>query len=513
MLERPPNRASSTVKGDLECYTRSMSGRLNKRTVLRASFNSVFKSRLCLALYFSLALSTLLFSTLLFSTLAFAQQNPEAARLLGEARKVVAEAEAQYAGTVLNIDQPLFRRAINLGEQALAADPNDPETALFLARTYSRIGWFIRAWPRWQGYLSTGGALTPDDADKFAATGTELGFARYSVGDLSGALPYYRTVAEVLPDDPRSPELAGAHFVGAGRPGGGAALLGAPGEPGPEQRRFYVLPRPHQRANTGRSGGERGVSQRFERLRRGRLSGGASRLQDRRAANPRFTEALTWAARTSGELERFDEATALWQRVLELAPDDPGAKYFLGLIRDQKQWGAAAASAFYEGQKLYQEDDLAGAAERFDAASRFNPAFKDALVWTARSLQELGQADEALAAWRKVLKLDPEDKRATYFLNLAEQQFAYGSEAGRAFVQGVEQFEVSNLTEAESLFHEAVQTNPNFAEAWAWLGRTRFTSADYAAAAVALPQSRRVEPDNDDYRFFADEAAFLSGDE
>ncbi|CAN5900737.1 hypothetical protein BH24DEI2_BH24DEI2_23070 [soil metagenome] len=472
-----------------------MSSRPNGEKRAAPSFGLVLEIGLCLTLW--------------LGTPTFAQQTPEAARFWNEARAVVAEAEARYAGTVLNIDQPLWRRAIDLGEQSLAASPDNPETTLFLAQTYSRIGWFIRAWPRWQSYLAAGGTLNPDDAGRFAKTGTELGFSRYSVGDLGGALPYFQTVAEVLPDNPEALSWLGRILLEQSDP---AAAL-------PYWERLASL----DPANGGFTF-YRDLTN--EQLQVGPAASAAFRsglsaydagdletaLEDFKTAtaNPQFTEAFTWAARTSGELERFDEATALWQQVLELAPDNASAKYFLGFIKDQKQWGAAAASAFYEGQKAYQEDDLVGAAERFDAAARFNPAYKDAAVWTARSLQELGQADKALVAWRTVLKLDPADKRAAYFLNLAEQQLAYGSEAGRAFVQGVEQFEVANLTEAETLFQEAVQTNPDFAEAWAWLGRTRFTSADYAAAAVAYEKAAELAPDNDDYRFFADEAAFLA---
>ncbi len=474
-----------------------MSGRLKEERV-GSSLGRVFKVCLCVGLWLGGAR---------------AQQNPEAARLLNEAETIVAEAEAQYAGTVLNIDQPLWRQAIDLGEQALQAAPNDPEAVLFLARTYSRIGWFIRAWPRWQSYLETGGTLAPDDAAAFAKTGTELGFSRYSAGDLAGALPYYQTVAATLPENPEALSWLGRILLEQGDP---AAALPywerlAALDPSNSGFSFYRdLSSEQLRVGPAASAAFRAGLGAYDA---GDLASALADFETAAASNPRFKEALTWAARTSGELGQFDKATAYWNEVLDLAPDDPGAKYFLQLVQDQKQWGAAAASAFYEGQNLYEQGDLAGAAERFDAAARFNPAFKDAAVWTARSYQELGQVDRALVAWRGVLKLDPEDKRAAYFLNLAEQQLAYGSEAGRAFVQGVEQFELANLSEAETLFQEAVQTNPDFAAAWAWLGRSRFTQADYAAAATAYRTAAELEPGNDDYRFFADEAAYLSGEE
>ena len=440
-------------------------------------------------------------------------QPSEAARLLSEAQTIAAEAEARYAGTMLNIDQPLWRQAIDLGEAALRAAPDDPETVLFLARIYSRIGWYVRAWPRWQAYLALGGTLQPDDAATFARTGTELGFSRYSAGDLTGALPYYQKVAETLAEDAEALSWLGRIALEQGDPNSAlpywqrAVAL----DPTNEGFTYYRdLSEEQLRVGVDASTAFRNGLSAYDA---GDLETALGFFEAAVAANGSFQEALTWAGRTNLELERFDKATVYWQKVLELSPGDPGAQYFLQLIQDQQRWGVAASGAFYEGQRLYEEGELEAAAERFDAAARFNPSYKDALVWTARSLLELGQMDKALVAWRNVLKLDPEDNRASYFLKLAEQQLAYGSEAGRAFVQGVEQFEVANLSEAEALFQEAVNANPNFAEAWAWLGRTRFTSADYAAAATAYAKAAELEPDNDDYRFFADEAAFLAGDE
>ena len=474
-----------------------MSGKTKRERNTDSAF--FVRLSLCLALWFASA--------------GASAQATDAAQLLSKAQKVAAEAEAQYAGTILNIDQPLWRQAINLGEQALAAAPNNPDTVLFLAKTYSRIGWYVRAWPRWQTYLESETTLQPDDAATFAKTGTELGFSRYSAGDLAGALPYYLKVADVQPENAEALSWLGRLSLEQGDPATALPYWqrAVAVDPGNQGFAFYRdLSAEQIRVGVSASNAFRSGLSAYDA---GNLETALADFEAAAAANDQFKEALTWAGRTSGELEQWDKAERYWNKVLALAPDDASAKYFLQLVQDQKQWGAAAASAFYEGQKFYDQGDLKAAAERFDAAARFNPAYKDALVWRARSFQELGEGAKAVEAWRGVLKLDPADKRATYFLSLAEQQLTYGSEAGRAFVQGVAQFEVADLGAAETSFQTAVDANPKFAEAWAWLGRSRFTQADYAAAAAAYTKAADLEPSNDDYRFFADEAAYLSGDD
>ena len=63
---------------------------------------------------------------LLSASVGFAQRNAEADRLLGEARAAAESARETYAGSIFNIDQPLWRRALDLGQTSLAASPQRP---------------------------------------------------------------------------------------------------------------------------------------------------------------------------------------------------------------------------------------------------------------------------------------------------------------------------------------------------------------------------------------------------
>ena len=449
----------------------------------------------------------------LFSaSVGVAQRNAEADRLLGEARAAAASARETYAGSIFNIDQPLWRQALDLGRQALEQAPNDPEITQFLAQTYGEIRWYVRAWAQWQDYLTLGGTLSAEDssAAQFAEAGTELGFARYEVGDLAGALPFYEEVVDTLPNNVEALSwLARIHYE-LGEAEQALPYWEQLTELEPDNSGFaYYLNLTEEQLQIGPEAS--GAFQRgLQAYDAGNLEDALSAFETSLSANNSFIQAYVWAARTSQELGQPAKAAAYWEQVLELDPSDSRAEYFAQVARDQEAWGVEAVNAYVEGRRLYEQEDLEGAAELFEDAVQSNPRYKDAHVWAARSYQELGRANRAIAAWQRVLELDPGDNRARYFLRQAEQQRTYGDEAGRAFAQGVSAFELSNFGDAIANFEEAVGANPDFTEAWGWLGRTYFSQGDYAEAADAYGRAADLEPDNDDYRFFADEAAALA---
>ena len=444
------------------------------------------------------------------ASVGFTQRSAEADRLLGEARAAAASARETYAGSIFNIDQPLWRSALDLGRQALQEAPNDPDITRFLAQTYGEISWYVRAWAQWQDYLTLGGTLDGDTAAQFAEAGTELGFARYEVGDLAGALPFYEAVNATLPNNIEALSwLARIHFE-LGEAEQALPYWQRLTELEPDNSGFaYYLNLTEEQIQIGPEAS--GAFQRgLQAYDAGSLEAALDAFETSLSANNSFIQAYVWAARTSQELGMPSKAVGYWEQVLELDPSDSRADYFAQVARDQQEWGVEAVNAYVEGRRLYEQDDLAGAAERFDDAALANPRYKEALVWVARSYQELGRVNRAIAAWQRVLELDPDDNRARYFLRQAEQQRTYGDEAGRAFAQGVSAFELADFGEAITHFEEAVDANPDFTEAWGWLGRTYFSQGNYTEAADAYSRAADLEPDNDDYRFFADEAAALA---
>ncbi len=440
----------------------------------------------------------------------------DASRLLQQAKEASAKAQATYA--TFDIDKPLWRDAMRLGGEAQRIEPENPEIALFLAQTYSYTKWYIRAWEQWQKYLSLGKTL--DDATaqtdnlaktQFLETGTELGFAAYEAQNLEVALEYYKAVNAVVADDVETLTWLGRIHLELGQPSEARPYWQRASELDPDnesigyfstiiEEQVTVGPEASSMFQTG-----------IRAYEAGKLEEALQAFEWSVSANDTFTQAYVWAGRTSLELGESNLAVTYWSRVLELDPSDTRAKYFLEVAQTQVTYGAEATTAFYEGQTYYSQQNLAEAAKSFERATKENDTYTEAFVWTARSYQELNQFDKAIPFWERVLILDPNDSRASYFLLLARKQISGDTPSGEAFMEGITYYQKNDFVNAERSFKNAVQADTAFADAWGWLGRVYFTVANYPEAATAYARAAQLAPSNSDYRFFADEAKRLAG--
>ena len=447
---------------------------------------------------------------LLVVAVAVGQRTAEAESRWQEA--VAAQQAALAGANVDSPDQPLWREAIAAGRAAVELAPDDPALVRTLAQTYSYTLWYVRAWDQWLRYLELGGSLDDaTDRQLFAAAGTELGYARYVGGNRSGALPFYQRVLETLADNEEALTWLGRIYFELNQPELASPYWERLAELRPDDAGVaYYLNRTRQRLTVGVAASD-DFQQGIAAYEDGRLEDALPLFERALSGNSGFLEAVVWAARTSLDLGRPRLSIGYWDRALELDPGDGRSIYFRELARAQIDWGIDAANAFYLGQASYTRGDVDAANAAFVAAVRANPDFATAQVWAARTHQELGNPREAIGYWQGVLRLDPSDARASYFLNLAQQQLSYGVDAGQAFVDGVSHFQVADFEAAEEDFLAAIDTNPGFIDAWGWLGRLYFSQARYAEAASAYGRALQLEPDNDDYAFFADEAQRLAG--
>lgn len=441
---------------------------------------------------------------------------------LAEAREAVVAARDAY--DVATPDRPLWEQALRLGTEALDAHPGDPETLLFMARTYSEVRWYIRAWSYWQDFFATSGTLdaagetvdmtgpnAPSSRTLFAEAGTELGYARYQAGEPDAALPYYEAVVARLPEHQEALRWLGRIHFEAGRAQQALPYWERLAALRPDDETVtYYLERTRDRLAVGVAAAdafERGIG----RYEAGDVARALEAFEAALDANPEYAQAAIWAGRSALDLGLSDKAVRYWNVAVTLDPDDGRARYFLQVAQTQAQYGPAATAEYYRGQGLYSQGDVAAANEAFVAAARASSEFVDAWVWAARTHQELGNPAEAIYYWQGVLRLDPEDERATYFLGQAQNQLAYGVEAGEAFTRAVRAYQLADFVTAEAAFREAVAANGDFAAAWGWIGRIAFAEGRYQDAASAFSRAAELEPENEDYAFFAAEARRLAG--
>ncbi len=233
----------------------------------------------------------------------------------------------------------------------------------------------------------------------------------------------------------------------------------------------------------------------------------------------------------------------LWQRAfregrtaVSLAPGHPAPLRFLAEAYSRANWHGPAMDSWYafvdaggalddEARELvsvsgnavayaaYQQGDKERAAALYTGVLDFVPDDLEAHRWLGRVLLELRRPEQAVAAWRTLTELAPEDKAAAYFLEVSQAQARWGIEAADAFYQGVNYYEAGDMTRARLRFAEATARNDRFAAAWAWLGRVAYEQGHYEDAARAYERAVQLEPANETYAWFLRDSERLAGEE
>lgn len=240
--------------------------------------------------------------------------------------------------------------------------------------------------------------------------------------------------------------------------------------------------------------------------------------------------ALDTYTRHYPDLPLWEEAFEYAEQAISLAPQNPEPLRFKAIAYTLANWygpawnvwqdflgrgftlDAGATPVFVEaGQRLgysqYEQGNLDLALRTYLAVLDEVPFDLESVSWAGRILMELGRPAQAISYWTTITERNPTDNRAVYFRDLARDQVEWGVEAVNEFRLGVSFYESGSLTQARDHFTRATLLNDSYAEAFAWLGRVAFELGNYQDARVHYTRASQLEPANETYRYFRDEAA------
>ncbi len=217
----------------------------------------------------------------------------------------------------------------------------------------------------------------------------------------------------------------------------------------------------------------------------------------RKAVNlaPENPETLRFLAEVYGVTGFYGPAFSIWQRFV--AADG---------VPDRAARSQIAKTGTQDGYARYSQGDLTGALAAYRTVTRLVPDNVRAQRWTGRILLEQNKPGAALPYWQRVQSLRPNDAGAAYFVTLAEAGVEHGLDAARAFYGGVSDYEAGRREAAEREFSRATEFNPGYAAAWGYLGRLAFEARDFKKAEIAYSRASQLEPKNQTYRYFLEQA-------
>jgi tetratricopeptide (TPR) repeat protein/SAM-dependent methyltransferase len=198
-----------------------------------------------------------------------------------------------------------------------------------------------------------------------------------------------------------------------------------------------------------------------------------------------------------GDLPR---AQAIYQRILQVAPDHPGALHFMGLIARQMGKTEIAIELIGKallfkpdyaeahgnlGNALRQQGRIEDAIASYRTALRLKPDMVEVYVNLGNVLKEQGKLDEAIASYRKALTFNRDFAEIHTNLGNALREQGKPNEAIASYRRalmlkpdsaeahnnlGNMLIERGNLEDAVACFQKALIFKPDFAEAHSNLG-------------------------------------------
>ena len=214
---------------------------------------------------------------------------------------------------------------------------------------------------------------------------------------------------------------------------------------------------------------------------------------------PGEPEVGVWLGRLNFERGDLSAALPYWQEATRQNPDNKTYADLLARTQNGLTYGVAASSAFYRGVDAAQAGREEEALAAFREALNVNPQYKEAFVRAANLSDDLGRPGDARDLWARVLALDPNDANARAALERAQAQARWGVAAVNAFQEGVARFNAGSADAAAASFRRATDLNPAYADAWAWRGRVALEGENLTDAATFYDRARQLEPTNAGY--------------
>ncbi len=179
-------------------------------------------------------------------------------------------------------------------------------------------------------------------------------------------------------------------------------------------------------------------------------------------ADPDYTEAhyhlATLYYRTRWYVKLIEEC----ERVMEL---DPYGDY-------GQDTRAMVAEGYFElGYGLYTARRTEEAIDRFKKAIWMDNNSLKAHYWLARIYKETNNLRKSIEEWEEVLRIDPHNSEAKWFLERTKDEAQYGVDAYNHYLRGYDLYSKGLLESAIEELRMAVELNPDFAKAHDWLGR------------------------------------------
>lgn len=148
--------------------------------------------------------------------------------------------------------------------------------------------------------------------------------------------------------------------------------------------------------------------------------------------DPSLFEAYYWKARILYEKGELKETAEVLKKALKNNPGEKKGEWLLEVVEGSLANGEDAYLSYAKAYNYYEKGELDAALKIYEDAVASNPNYAAAYSWIARINMERLNYTAAIAAYEKVLALEPDNARAAWFLKVCKKELATQTPAAPA---------------------------------------------------------------------------------
>lgn len=140
--------------------------------------------------------------------------------------------------------------------------------------------------------------------------------------------------------------------------------------------------------------------------------------------DPSLFEAYYWKARILYEKGQLKETAEVLKAALKASPGQKKGEWLLEVVEGSLANGEEAYLSYAQAYNFYEKGELDRALKIYSDAVAANPNYAAAYSWIARINMERQNYAVAVENYEKVLKLEPDNTRAAWFLKVCKKELA-----------------------------------------------------------------------------------------
>lgn len=357
--------------------------------------------------------------TILLVSYSLALQ-PETQALLKEAQ-ILAQ-QARQSKVAPSPDLSPWKQAIEKADAATKAEPSAPEAWEMLAQLYTETKFWSKAEESWNQYIQLQGpqALTDAQLQQLALVQLNLGYIAYNQSNYDLAIQKFEQVTQNNPKEPQGFAWLGRIYLEQGNASKAREYWQQATNLKPDATNKYFLALSQDSTRYG-TPAVHSFYAGYDAYSVGDKQNALNAFLQASQAAPGWLEAQRWVGRTQLELGQGQAAYATWQKIAQSPQANASDKYQLRVAELSSQYGVEATQAYLQGVAQFQGGNKAGSRSYFQKAVDGSPNFATAWYWLGRSAYEAKDYAAAVNAYQQVLKLEPANKDAAYWLAQARK--------------------------------------------------------------------------------------------